>query len=365
MRRTDDSPRGWGRGIALALALLGPVALLAPVSAGATYDPVGVGSTTLHLAPSFTKQLHRSGVKLRAVQGAQLRGRAVIFPSSAGRLDPVSGQGTIKHTGALQISKGSRSLLLKSLILKTTARRSPLAAKVGGGQLKLGSSRPIAVSRNGFGVKATIKDLRLTTKFAVRLDHKLGLRGAFRTGQQLGSSLSRVEPELATIAASGRVNFNPAATFLAKLNELHVALNPIHPAERPGAFELPIAGGRIAPDGSAGTVETSGSLEALQLGGGQIFWHELAIEIDAASVSPEVDVQPSPPYPGKVGSVAIATLGVTGATPDPAKRTVSLSGSLALGTTGAAQMNQAFAESKPFFVEGEALGTVSAVIEAK
>jgi hypothetical protein len=274
--------------------------------------------------------------------------------------------GTIKHGGALKLTRGGRSLLLKGLILKTTARRSPLSAKVGGGQVKLGSSRPIAVSRNGFGIRATTGSLRLTTKFAVRLDHKLGLKRVFLEGQSLGTSVSRVEPELASIAGSSRIYFSPAPSFLAKLNELHVSLNPISPAElSSGTFLLPIWGGRIAPDGSAGTVITSGSIEALQLGSGQIFWRELALEIDAGAAGAETDVEPNPPYPGKVGNVPIATLSLSEVTPDRAKRTISLSGSLAVSATGAGYMNQAFGQGKPVFGAGEAFGTVSGVVQAQ
>jgi hypothetical protein len=275
-------------------------------------------------------------------------------------------RGRSNYGGALKISRGGRSLLLKGLVLKTTARRAPLAAKVGGGQLKLGLSRPIAVSRSGFGIRAAARGLRLTTNFAVRLDHKLGLKRVFRTGQPLGASLSQVEPRLASIAQSERAYFSLAPGFLAKLNERHVSLNPIAPAELfGGAFQLPILGGRIAPDGSAGTVVSSGSIEALQLTGGQIFWQELALEIDSGVTSAETNVQPSPPYPGKVGSVPIATFALTSVSPDRAKRTISISGSLAVGATGAAHMNQAFAQGKPAFVPGEAMGTVSAVVQAK
>jgi hypothetical protein len=363
MRRAAGSTRAWGRGAAIAAALS---ALLVPASAAATYDPVGAGRTAIHLSRSFTKQLHKSGVRLRAVQGARLRGRVVIFPSAAGRLDSAGGAGTIKHGGALKISRGRRSLLLKGLVLKTTARRSPLAAKVGGGQVKLASSRPIAVSRSGFGIRVAVRRMRLTTTFAVRLDHKLGLKRVFLTGQPLGTSVSQVEPQLASVAKSNRVEFSPAASFLAKMDELHVSLNPISPAELfGGSFQLPIFGGRIAPDGSAGTVVTSGSIEALQLGSGQIFWQELALEIDLGIASADSNIQPSPPYPGKVGSVPIATLAVASVAVDRSKRTVTISGSLAVGATGAAQMNQAFGQGKPVFAAGEALGTVSAVVQAE
>ncbi len=85
-------------------------------------------------------------------------------------------------------------------------------------------------------------------------------------------------------------------------------------------------GGQIAPDASAGTLQTQGSLEALQLGGGQVFWADPWLELATPIASAEANIQPSPPYPGKVGRVPIAALSLATAqvSADPKARTVAV-----------------------------------------
>ncbi len=356
----------WRRRVAPCLCLLGLLVLLLPSTAAATYDPVGAGATTIHLSRSFVRHLHSEGVKLGVAKGAELRGNSVSFPTSAGRIDPLNGLGRVKHEGALLLIQGRHRVPLRGLILKTAARRSPLSAKVGGGQLKLASAKRLAIDRSGFGMKVRATGLRLTAAAALRLSRKLHSIGALAAGEALGTALTRVEPQLAAVAATGVAYLTLDPGLLAKLNQLHVSLNPIHPAEHLGtAFNLPIAKGQIAPDGSSGEVDTGGAIEGLQLGSGQIFWQELGIDLTTGTLIAEVDVEPAPPYPGKVGRIAIAGLVPTSVSSDPANRTVSVSAALFLSETAAAQLNQAYGEGKPVFVPGEPLGTISALVTAE
>ena len=149
----------------------------------------------------------------------------------------------------------------------------------------------------------------------------------------------------------------------AKLNSLFVAVNPIFPAEHIGpAFQLPILGGTIAPDASSGRLETSGSLELLQLGGGQVFWQEPWLDLGAKTGSAEVNIQPSPPYSGKAGRIEIASLGFSApqASANAMARTISVAGAtLLLGAQAATGFNEAFAERREVFRAGEPLGSLS------
>ena len=138
------------RSVLAMLALV--MALALPSQAGASYDPVAGGSTRFVLDPSFLALLSHNGVKLSAVAPARLNNGTLTMPLSGGKFDPTTSNGTLGHDGALVFSGPGGRIPMKALQLKTTAARTPFTAKVGGSQLKLGRSRPVAVSRHGFDV---------------------------------------------------------------------------------------------------------------------------------------------------------------------------------------------------------------------
>ncbi len=156
--------------------------------------------------------------------------------------------------------------------------------------------------------------------------------------------------------------FDPA--FVQKLDQRFVSLNPIFPAEHVGSsFSFPIvAGGSLAPDGAEGTLRTGGAVELLQLGGGQVFWKELWLDLGSRSDSAEVDLEPTPAFPGKLGRLGVFDLGVASVASEPKARTISVAGApLSLNAQAAAQLNQAFGAGQPLFSAGEAVGSVSFV----
>lgn len=354
--------------IACLAALLGLVA--APVGE-ATYDPLGSGATVLKLDKRFRALLRAHGVEPAAREGAAAKGRALRFPVTTGRFDPKKGKGTVEHGGVVYFERGRRRLSLKHLQLKTTRRSSPLVAKLGGGQLKLGRPRRLAVRRRGFGELITVSRLRLSAKFATRLSKRLRLRGVFEEGMPIGSAVTRANPVTVAIRGEGRALFEFDPGIAAKLNSLHVAANPIFPAERPGIFTLPIVGGKLAPDLSSGYLQLQGALELLQLGGGQVIWAEPILDLDTAALVPEVEVKPSPPHVGKAGPLPVATLSLVAGTiaADPEVRTLTVSGAaLTLSPTSAALFEEAFAkpqEMQGVFTPGEILGRISFLAQAQ
>lgn len=351
------------RAIAVSLLLL-TGALLAPAGAAeAVYDPVASGATKLKLDPSFLGVLRSQGVNLEAVAPAVLRRGTVAFPVADGKFDPVSERGTLHHQGALVFSRGKQRLPLKALQLKTTAKRSPLSAKLGGGQLKLATTKGLVVSRSGFDERVSIAPLALSAKAATRLAKKLELRGAISAGQPIGRATTFARPAEVSLLTRGvaELAFDPA--FEAKLRSLFVAVNPIFPAERPGPFTLPVFGGRLPPSGPGGIVATRGSLEFLQLGGGQVFWADSSLDLVARAIGPDVDVEPAPPYAGKVGPLAVATLGSATLSADPGMRRFSLSSApLAVSPATAEIFNEVFAKPQGregVFLPGEPMGSLS------
>jgi hypothetical protein len=352
------------------IAVLGGVLGPAPSASASTYDPVSSGKTILTLAGPFLRELRSHGVRLAAGAPATLKGASASFPVSAGRLDPVDAIGTAESEGALVFSAGGRKLPLKEPQLKTSRRNSPLAAKFGGGKLKLASSSRLATERSGFGFLAKVTQIRLSAGVATRLDKKLGLGRLLVGGELLGNARTEALPETVSILAQGNVSLELAGDFQAKLASLFVATNPIFPAEHPGSFTFPIAGGDLAPDGSSGALQGGGAIEFLQLGGGQVIMREPEVELgSAAALSSESELLPSPPYPGKLGRAPALGLSGGSLSSEPAARAIGLSGAtVALTASTAAQLNEAFAKPQgksDLFVAGEEAGTLSFMAAAE
>jgi hypothetical protein len=352
------------------LALIAVASLASAVSAQARYDPIGGGSTKLTFAKSFSGLLKANGVKMTATGGATFKAGIATFPVSGGKLEPVAVVGTVEHQGALVFQAGSHSLPLKGLTLKTTQARSPLTAKFGGGRLKIASTATLTSTRSGFGVAATVAQIKLSAKAAMRLDKKLGLRGVFEEGQLLGSSATDAQPETVTVKEGGRAELTLAPEFAAKLSSLFVAVNPVFPAEHLGApFTLRVIDGQIAPDASSGTLETAGALELIQQDGGQAFFRELAPELGLGSTRSEYQFIPSPTAPGPTLTGPLLGLGAGTVISEPKARTISVSAApLPLSASTAQSLNETFAKPQgksDVFESGEELGAVSFLAEAE
>jgi hypothetical protein len=212
-------------------------------------------------------------------------------------------------------------------------------------------------------LKIETTTLKLSAKVAERLDKKLRLRGVFAQGQAIGSTVTKVRPATVTVQGTGKASLTPNPATIAKLNELFVAVNPIFPAEHLGsAFTFSIFGGTIAIDASTGTLETAGSLEFIQLFGGQVFLHEPWVDLSTKTLSAEVDIEPTPTFPGKLGQIPITTLELSSAaiSANPRARTVTVTNApLALNAQSAASFNLAFAEGKEAFKAGDPVGVIS------
>jgi hypothetical protein len=355
--------RGRGKLVSFLGGALISLLVLAPASS-ASYDPLGSGTTRLTLDNGFSALMKKNGVRLLSKSPAVVsKGKVVSLPVGEGEMDPTTGKGEIDQEGVLIFKRDNFSLPLKKLMLKT--KRSPLYAKVGGGQLKIAIGAKIAVKREGFGTVFTAKDLKLSDKVAVRLNKKLHLGDVFEEGQLIGSIRSETQPQTIAILATGKATLTPNPETFAKLENLHVSHNPVSPAElAPGPlFTFPmIPAGAIAPDASSGTLRTGGSIELLQLGAGQIFWHEFWFDLSTGTALAEVDIEPAPPYPGKLGQVAVLDLNRSAASvsSNPKARTITVTGApLTLQAQSAANFNQAFAEGKPVFKAGDPFGTIS------
>ncbi len=350
----------------LAAVLLAASLFALAARARADYDPVASGQTKLRLDPAFVKTMKQNGVALSAAAPAKLRGTTVVFPAIGGKFDPTTARGTVEHEGALVLSANGAKVPIKALKLRTAQKSSPFLGKVGGSQLKLGIVKGLTIKRLGFGETVSAPGLRLLSKVTTRLGKKLKLRKVFNSDLILGNLTTTTAPSTVTVLQKGAATLTLAPGFVAKMQSLFVAINPVFPAEHQGAvFTLPIFGGDIALDASQGRLDTLGSLEFLQLGGGQVFWREAGISLDALILEPQLEIEPSPPYPGKVGSAPVAALAAAApVAADPKALTVSASYGLTLGAGAAATFNEAFAKPQGkdgVFVPGEPTGSLSFV----
>lgn len=353
----------------LALALLALFSF-AP-AAQATYNPLGNGATKITLDKSFLALLKQNGVKLSGKGGATFKSGTASFPVSGGKFDPTTSSGFIEHAGALFFRVGHRQVRLTSLQLKTTQKHAPFSAKFGGGQLKVASSAKLIVTREGFADKIKVATLKLSSKVATRLNKKLRLKDVFKVGQPIGTAVTKANPQTVAVAGSGKASFVFDPGTAAKLQSLFVAVNPIFPAEHPGPFTLPIFTGTISPNASEGTIQTLGSIELVQIGGGQVFLREAWAELGLGAYSTELELAPSPPYGGKQGRVPVGTLSLANGTvsADPSARTIAVTNAaVSMGANLAAAFNEAFARpqgKEDVFHAGEILGTLSFTAQAE
>jgi hypothetical protein len=346
---------------ALTTALLLSLCLIS--QAKADYDPIGSGTAKLLFDKGFLAELKKAGVKISAKAPAKWKAGSVTLPSPSGEIDPTIQKGTIEAEGTIVFSKGSRKLPLRKIEVK--AKKTPLYAKVGGGQLKLTQAKSTSFKRQGFGSSFQAKAMTLTQKVATRLNKKLRTKDLFHEGQLLGTLKTTTEPKLTTILPQGQATIAPDPQILTKFKALFVSLNPISPAElSPGpVLHFPIiGGGKLAPNGSEGTLRTGGAIELLQLGAGQVFHKEYWFELGPKQALAEVEVEPTPAFPGKLGQIGVFGIDMAAASvsSDPNSRTISVSGApLSLGAQTAQTFNQAFAAGAPSFSAGEAFGVAS------
>jgi hypothetical protein len=343
----------------LTTALLASLCLIP--TAQADYDPIGSGTVKLSFDKGFLAELKKQGVKVSAKAPAKLKANAITLPALGGEMDPTIEKGTIETAGTIVFSKGSRTLPLRELEVKL--KQTPLYAKAGGGQLKLSEAKRTSFKRQGFGSAFQAKAMTLTEKVATRLNKKLRTKDLFKEGQLLGRVKTTTEPKLTTILPQGQAIITPDPQLLAKFKSLFVSLNPISPAElSPGpVLRFPItSGGRLAPNGSEGTLRTAGAIELLQLGAGQVFHKEYWFELGPKQALAEVDVEPTPAFPGKLGQIGVFGIGAGVVSSDPQSRTIGVSGAVLTLTAATAQtFNEAFAGGKAVFSVGEAFGVVS------
>lgn len=394
-----------------AVAALAALLALAPFASAAS-DPIASGTTTVKLNKGLVKKLKKYNVKVLRLSPASVKGSTVTLPVSGGSLDPVTGLGSVEHSGGIKFKAGKKSAAVNTLLLDTTT--GSLNAKVAGKSMKFASVKGFTVARNGFGANVSFSALKLTGKAAKQLNKKLGFTGQkkskskgnkraavskavkppFKGNQVLGSSSSETQPKTLGVVPTGNAQLVLSNAALAKLNSVGphppnepgpfaVKLAPIEPTKvvslTPVTAVFPISGGTMGPTATTGVLQTAGglqltqNLEAVGKGETTLMMSNIWVDLGAKTASVEVTItNPKTPEAnlGNLGRASIADVNLTGATivSDPATRTVSVqNASATLQAVTAETLNSVFItpienatkEPQTKFAGGDPLGVFS------
>lgn len=408
-RGTQPVPRrGKGWSVPALVAALTAFLVLAPLASAAS-DPVASGTTTVTLTKAFAKKLKKGKVKLQKVAPASVSGRTITLPVSEGEVDPISGAAVISHSGGFKFKHGKKKAAVTELVLSSST--ATLNAKVAGKSMKFASIVGYTFAREGFNVTINATRLKLNKKAAKQLNKKLGfpvkartkklkngkkkkIRPFFVANQVMGGGSAVTTPKTVTITG-GKASLKTNQQTTEKLVKFppegdFVEIEPVAPTtltpdeENPftPTLEFQATGGAIAPDGTAGKVETGGGLKLVQdlgpNGKTTMTLNAIAVDLDSRTATVEVSVE-STIDPrlnlGNLGRSSIATIDLTGASiaSDAASHTISVTNaSSALQAVTAETLNQVFGAPwdatetpHPQFKEGDPLGTFSFTVQTQ
>ena len=371
--------------------------------ASAASDPVGGGSATVTLNSGWTKYLKTFGIKIQKVSPAKLKGAKATFSATEGTIDPASGKGTINLAGGLKFNAGKKKATVKGLVLDT--KKKALTAKVGGKKVKLASVAGWSHTRSGFGVKITLKKLKLTSAAANLLNKQTGYPKGnplpFLGGKLIGKGVATPEPATVGVVASGSASLalDPAAIkklahvgtppFPEGTSPVAVSLAPVDPTTFDAGTltaQFPFGeGGTVAPNGQAGVLKTVGGLKLVQnlelAGAGvtTLTMGNIWLDLGAKTASVEVTIEnpkTAAANLGNLGRASIADIDLSGATitPSPATRSISITGAKAtLQAVTAETLNQVFIgpiesaglKGQEKFAAGDPLGIVNFTVQTE
>jgi hypothetical protein len=384
--RKDDMTHASTRPVALRM-IVGAAAVIAALlafvpAASAARDPISGGTTDLHLKKGFLKKLTNLGVGLAGVGTGQVSGSAISLPVTEGMFDPTNAQGHITSPGGFQLVKGSRSVPISGVEANTV--HGNVRATIAGAKMQLGTFANPTTGREGFGARVKAGQLVLTQNAANRISNKLGLQGSQRINSRVMSNEFNITvPSTVTILGQNEATLETATAVLKKFGEKGVVpagINPIAPAKQPkaGNFTFPITGGIVTQNASSGTVTTQGGVSILKKGktsSPEMKITNVNIEFQQKTATVEMEILPSPPFPGKTGRASIVELvfPTNSIQTNPTTRQITVQKAEAklqgpAATTLNSVFNQGDEKAPPTsseFAAGELFGTFSMTLQAQ
>jgi hypothetical protein len=361
------------------LAAASLIALLAfAPSALATRDPIAGGITDFHLKRGMERKLSNLGVQVTGLGATTVSGRKIGMQIDDGKLDPTDAQGFVDNRGGFKLALGNRGVPITEVTVNTV--KKAVYAKIAGARMQLAELSPYTSGRQGFGANVKAPKVILTEKAVRRISNRLGLKGSKRLnpGRVLSNGYVATVPQTVTVLAQGNAvldgNLATLGKFAKKGVKLPAGISAIAPALKPTptSFQFPITGGTLAPDASAGTVETAGGVQIAKEGGATMKLIGIHADFSAKTATVEIEITPAPPFPGAVGRSSIADLSLTGATvvADPNTRLITVQNAEAtLQAVAAATLNDVFNQPEPEpasnFVVGDSFGKFSFTAQAQ
>jgi hypothetical protein len=350
--------------VAILVAAIVATLALAPLASAAS-NPISKGSTTLTLNSGLTNKAKKAGIKITAIKPATIKGSKATFAVTGGSIEPTTGAGTVTHSGGLKITWGKKSVALKAFEINTS--KKTLTASAGGKKVQIATLGGASSARSGFGNSITAKSVKLTkaganalnkaltpkpTKVKVKVKKNgktivktktVKAQPAFKANMVLGKSTTEVEPKTDNVLATGTLTYAGDSGLFTKLADVGVKVETISPTTVNGTtYSSGISGGTISPLGTEGQVSSSGGIKLVQQIPGTSFSTTItlgAIGVDLAAKTATVEVNgesnvevegKKPLNIGNLGRSSIADLTITGNTPSPATRTVSVSATSAI-----------------------------------
>jgi hypothetical protein len=310
--------------VAIVAAAVAAMLVLAPLASAAS-NPIAKGSTTLTINSGFNNKAKKAGIKIKAIKPATLKGTKATFTVTGGLIEPTTGAGTVTHSGGLKITWGKKSVALKAFEIDTS--KKTLTASTGGKKIQIATLGGVSSARLGFGNSISAKTVKT--------------QPAFKANMVLGKTTTEVEPKTDNVLATGTMTYAGDSGLFTKLNDVGVKIETISPTSVSGTtYSSGISGGTISPLGTEGQVNSSGGIklvQSFQVSPTETFSTTItlgSIGVDLAAKTATVEVNgesnvtvegKKPLNIGNLGRSSIADLTITGNTPSPATRTVSIS----------------------------------------
>lgn len=377
----EGQPTRWRRSLLVAVAAVATGLLAFVPAASAARDPIAGGETDLHLKKGMERKLNNLGAAIQGVGAGNVSGRKIDLEARDGMLDPTDAQGFVEVRGGFKLVRGNRGTAVWNITVNTA--KGAVYAKVAGARMQLGTLLIGTSSRDGFGVRFKYAKLALTPKAAKRISNRLGLRGARRIngGRVLSNTFAAVQPQTVTVV-KGSATLTASGTALAKLAAKGVkipsGISPLAPATQPTPTSLlvPVSGGSLAPDGSAGTVQTTGGVQIVKDAepfDPTVRLANASFDFGANAVEVTLELLPKPPFPGAAGTPTLASIVLPkdAVTANPVTRQIAIDGEARLRSDAATTLNNVFNQPAPEpppssnFVVGDPLGTFTVGVQAQ
>lgn len=357
--------------------------LLAVPATAAARDPIAGGSTDLHLKKGFLRKLANNGVTVSGLGAGAVTGTKIGLSLRGGRLDPTDVSGFLQSRGGFKLERGNRGVPVNQAVVNTV--KGAVYAEVAKAKMQLASFGVDAKAREGFGANFKATKLVLTEKAARRISNRLGLRRGRRIsgGRVMSNLYSAAQPSTVTLLPQGSATLALDKAALEKLKakgvEVPQGISAVPPATAATStsLQLPIAGGELAPDGSAGTVLTGGGVQVLKKAepfSPTLRLLDLRVDFATKEASAELEILPAPPFAGAAGrsSTFKLVLGAGAVTANPATRMIAVEHGEAQLVAGAAStLNDVFNQPAPQpppssnFIVGDRLAAFSLSAQAR